>query len=62
MPTDARPLKEARAWLTAHQDPATGAVPAKSINKDRKEGADDAFLFMTDEATGMAALALRPGP
>ena len=61
MPTDARPLKEARAWLTAHQDPATGAVPAKSINKDRKEGADDAFLFMTDEATGMAALALRPG-
>lgn len=61
MPLDARPLKAARSWLVKHQDRATGAVSAVSINKDRQQGADDAFLFMTDQATGMAALALRPG-
>ena len=60
MPLDARPLKAARSWLVRHQDRATGAVPAVSINKDRRLS-DDAFMFMTDEATGMAALALRPG-
>lgn len=52
-------LKRARLWLATHQDKASGAVPAKSINKDRQPGTD-AFLFMTDEATGMAALAMRP--
>ena len=52
-------LKPARLWLAAHQDKSSGAVPAKSINKDRQPGSD-AYLFMTDEATGMAALAMRP--
>lgn len=50
--------KKARLWLAAHQDKASGVVPAQSINKDRQPGTD-AFLFMTDEATGMAALAMR---
>jgi hypothetical protein len=60
-PSAAGPLKAARAWLVAHQDRASGAVPARSINKDRPVGSDP-YLFMTDEATGMAVLALRPGP
>lgn len=50
-------LQRAQAWLTAHQD-KDGSVAARSINKDRKPGTD-AYLFMTDEATGMAALAMR---
>ncbi|CAN5342373.1 terpene cyclase/mutase family protein [soil metagenome] len=54
------PLGNARNWLAAHQDRKTGAVTAKSINNDRQPGTD-AYLFMTDEATGMAALALRTG-
>ncbi len=58
MPLTSSPLKAARSWIIAHQD-KTGALPAKSINKDRKVETD-AYLFMTDEATGMAALALRP--
>lgn len=53
-------MKAARGWLVAHQDKASGAVPAVSINKDRAPGSDP-YLFMSDEATGMAALALRPG-
>lgn len=60
MQPGAPPLKAARSWIGAHQDRATGALPAQSINKDRKVGTD-AYLFMTDEATGIAALALRPG-
>lgn len=60
VPLAAPPLRRARAWLVAHQDRTSGAMPAKSINKDRKVGSD-AYLFMTDEATGMAALALRSG-
>jgi hypothetical protein len=59
MPTSRGPLKAARTWLAGHQDKMTGALYAKSVNKDRKEGTD-AYLFMTDEATGMAALAMRP--
>ena len=55
--TSAVALKQAQAWLAAHQG-KDGSVPAKSINKDRKPGTD-AYLFMTDEATGMAALAMR---
>jgi hypothetical protein len=50
----------ARTWLAMNQDKMTGAVPARSINKDRKKETD-AYLFMTDEATGLAALAMRPG-
>ncbi len=59
MPAGTRPLKAARAWLAAHQDRKSGAIPARSINKDRQPETD-AYLFMTDEATGMAALAMRP--
>ena len=59
-PSAAAPLKAARSWLSAHQDKASGGVPAKSINKDRQVGTDP-YLFMTDEATGMAVLAMRPG-
>jgi len=53
-------LDKAKRWLIAHQDKASGAIPAKSINKDRQAGTD-AYLFMTDHATGIAALVLRPG-
>lgn len=60
VPATASPLKAARIWLIAHQDKVTGAVPAQSINKDRKPGTD-AYPFMSDEATGIASLALRPG-
>jgi len=54
--TDA-PIKAARAWMIGHQDPKTGALPATSINKLRDPSAD-AYLFMTDAATGFATLAL----
>ena len=59
-PPKAGPLAKARVWLAAHQDKASGSIPAKSINKDRQVGTDP-YLFMTDEATGMAVLAMRPG-
>lgn len=55
--TSAAALMKAQTWLAAHQD-KDGSVTAKSINKDRKPGTD-AYLFMTDEATGLAALAMR---
>ena len=58
-PAAAAPLARAKAWLIAHQDRKTGAIPAKSINKDRKPETD-AYLFMTDHATGIAAMVLRP--
>ena len=60
LPAATGPLDKARRWLIAHQDKASGAIPAKSINKDRQTGTD-AYLFMTDHATGIAALVLRPG-
>ena len=53
-------IKAARAWLVAHQDPATGRLPASSINKLR-EPSTDAYLFMSDAATGFAMLALADG-
>lgn len=59
MPLTAPALKAARTWIARNQDKKTGALPAKSINKDRQPGTD-AYLFMTDEATGMAALVMRP--
>lgn len=55
--TSAAALMKAKTWLTAHQE-KDGSVAAKSINKDRKPGTDP-YLFMTDQATGMAALAMR---
>jgi len=60
METKAPVLARARLWMISHQDKATGALPAKSINKDRQSGTD-AYLFMSDQATGLASLALRPG-
>jgi squalene-hopene/tetraprenyl-beta-curcumene cyclase len=57
LPIGAPPIKAARRWIAAHQDRATGSMPAKSINKDRDPKAD-AYLFMTDAATGYAALAM----
>ena len=59
IPLATGPLTHAKSWLIAHQDKATGAIPAKSINKDRQPGTD-AFPFMTDHATGIAALVLGP--
>jgi hypothetical protein len=59
LPSAAPSLAKARRWLIAHQDKATGSIPARSINKDRKSDTD-AYLFMTDHATGIAALVLRP--
>ena len=57
-PSTATALKRAQKWLATHQD-KSGAVPAKSINKDRQPGTD-AYLFMTDAATGLAGLAMQP--
>jgi hypothetical protein len=56
-PAKAKPMQAARAWLTSHQDQKTGSLPAVSINKKR-ETSHDAYLFMTDAATGYATLAL----
>lgn len=52
-------LRRALAWLGAHQDPATGAWPSTSMNKQFP--ADSMMIhFMTDAATAYAALALVP--
>jgi squalene-hopene/tetraprenyl-beta-curcumene cyclase len=45
------------AWLKANQDRATGQWLASSLNKER-DPASDPGKFMTDAATGLAALAL----
>ena len=45
------------SWLAAHQDPATGAWFASSLNKKR-DPASDAGQFMNDAATAYAVLAL----
>ena len=50
-------VTKARTWLVAHQDAKTGSLPALSINKLRDPSAD-AFLFMSDAATGFATMAL----
>jgi hypothetical protein len=56
----AKPVASARLWLVAHQSAQSGGLPAVSINKDRMAGTD-AYLFMTDAATGFATLALADG-
>lgn len=48
-------------WLASHQDPATGAWPAQSLNEARDPNTN-VGKFMTDAATGFAALALENQP
>jgi hypothetical protein len=55
--TKSKPIRASRKWLITHQNAETGAMPATSINKLR-EPTHDAYLFMTDAATGFATLAL----
>jgi squalene-hopene/tetraprenyl-beta-curcumene cyclase len=50
-------LARALSWLAAHQDAATGAWHAASLNKDR-EAASDVGKFMSDAASAFAVLAL----
>jgi len=57
-------LAKALDWLRAHQDPATGAWPAASMNKRYPDGSMPS-RFMQDAATGFAVMALLdgdPGP
>jgi squalene-hopene/tetraprenyl-beta-curcumene cyclase len=50
-------LARALAWLTQHQDAATGRWTASSLNKVR-DPASNVGRFMSDAATGYAVLAL----
>jgi squalene-hopene/tetraprenyl-beta-curcumene cyclase len=50
-------LAKALDWLRAHQDPATGAWPAVSMNKRYPDGSMPS-LFMQDAATAFAAMTL----
>jgi squalene-hopene/tetraprenyl-beta-curcumene cyclase len=50
-------LHKGLTWLSTHQDPAHGLWPAYSLNKQRTPEAD-AWLFMSDAATGYSVLAL----
>jgi squalene-hopene/tetraprenyl-beta-curcumene cyclase len=60
LPNSAEPVKRGRAWLSSHQDPATGSWFAASLNKQR-DPASDAGKFMSDAATAYAVLALTAG-
>jgi hypothetical protein len=53
-------IERGRAWLIAHQDPETGALPATSINRNRDPATEQA-KFMTDAATALASIALAEG-
>jgi len=55
-PADAG-LVKAITWLSAHQDPATGAWPAVSMNKRYPDGSMMS-LFMQDAATAFASIVL----
>jgi squalene-hopene/tetraprenyl-beta-curcumene cyclase len=50
-------LAKAIAWLRAHQDPATGAWPALSMNKRYPDGSMMS-LFMQDAASAFASIVL----
>ena len=50
-------LKKAIAWLTAKQDPTTGAWPAVSMNKQRPPDSMEG-RFMQDAATAFASIVL----
>ena len=50
-------LAKALAWLQSHQDPATGAWSAMSMNKRYPDGSMES-RFMQDAATAFASLAL----
>ena len=50
-------LSRALVWLESHQDPATGAWAASSMNKRRPADSMEG-LFMQDAATAFAAIAL----
>jgi squalene-hopene/tetraprenyl-beta-curcumene cyclase len=54
-------VKRGLGWLTSHQDPATGAWFAASLNKKR-DPESDAGKFMSDAATAYAVLALTKAP
>jgi squalene-hopene/tetraprenyl-beta-curcumene cyclase len=54
--TDPR-IRRALDWLMKHQDPATGAWSASSLNRKR-DPATDVGKFMSDAATAYAVLAL----
>ena len=57
VPRAAARLGRGLAWLSAHQDAATGMWPASSLNK-RRDPASDVGKFMTDAATAYAVLSL----
>jgi len=54
-------VTRALAWLGTHQDPASGAWFATSLNKQR-DPASDAGRFMNDAATAYAVMALTKAP
>ncbi|HET9268302.1 MAG TPA: hypothetical protein VFO31_09065 [Vicinamibacterales bacterium] len=57
VPASNTALTKAVAWLRSHQDPATGAWPAVSMNKKYPDGSMMS-LFMQDAATAFASIAL----